>query len=236
MTINQKKYWRLAHQSGNALPNELKQVVGAYEPSSYIEMWVAWLAEHGTTLSGRMVDVGAGKGRNALYFASLGCDVYAIENSPAAVKALQRNAEAAGLEELVRPYAVSADEHWPFADEVFDFALDCFTSIDIETAHGRAGLRHELLRTMRPGAIGLVVVVSADDEFERELMAAAPGHEVHSSIWPDGKYQKNFTEKELREAYADFDILECRTVTRQAEKLGRKFTATNLWMVIKKPH
>jgi len=90
-------------------------------------------------------------------------------------------------------------------------------------------------RTLKKDGIALIRVVSADDEFEKDLMRNNPGPEPNSSIWPKtGKFQKNFTEKELRNFYEMFDILTLEKRTKKAVKIDREFTATNWWLVLKK--
>lgn len=93
----------------------------------------------------------------------------------------------------------------------------------------------EMLRTLKPGGYALVNVCSADDEWEKELIANHPGPEPNSTIWPqNGKFQKDYTEEELRETYEDFEIMELRKISKPAFKLGRDGIATNLWLVLRK--
>ena len=106
------------------------------------------------------------------------------------------------------------DEPWQFQDNFFDLAIDCFTSIDIETQSGRESYRNEMFRTLKPGGYALVVVTSIEDEIEQELIKHSPGPEKNSTIWPNGKFQKNYDQEELISFYQQFEIIELQTIRK----------------------
>jgi len=101
--------------------------------------------------------------------------------------------------------------------------------------HDRIACRDEMMRTLKPGGIALIRVVSVDDEWETELMKKSPSDEMNSSIWPEtGKFQKNFSEKELTEFYSMCETVALEKRRKAAFKAGKEFTATNWWLIIKK--
>ena len=163
--------------------------------------------------------------------------VYGIDYVKGALDALRAKATKHKLGPRIHLYNMELDSKWPFKDDFFGSAIDCFSSIDIETKKGRMLCRDEMFRTLKPGGFAFVSVVSADDEMERELMAKHPGPEKNSVIWPNGKFQKDYSENELAEFYSDFKILEIKKVqsAEKAFKLGRKYRATNFWLILQKP-
>lgn len=145
-------------------------------------------------------------------------------------------AHAAGVDASIHFEHAETDKPWRFADGFFDFALDSYASIDIETREGRTIYRDEMLRTLKPGGYALVTVVAAEDEIEQELIANNPGPEPNSVIWPqNGKFQKNYDEAELRQFYKDFEIVELEKLAKPAFKLGRQYQAVNFRVILKKP-
>ena len=95
--------------------------------------------------------------------------------------------------------------------------------------------KQELFRTLKPGGYALVTVVATIDEFEAELIKLYPGNEPHSSLWPqNGKFQKNYTEAELKAFYAEFLLVDFQIHTKKAIKLNRNYTATNYWLLLQK--
>lgn len=228
----QQQIWQQEHEQEATLPGiGLKQ-----EPSSFVRLFVEYLKKKNVN-QGKAIDIGCGKGRNAIYLAREGYEVYAIDYIESAVHDLKRLTKEAHLENKISAYTEAMDQPWSFEDNFFDIAVDCFSSIDVETKKGREIYKKELFRTLKSGGYAMVSAVSVNDEVEAELMRNHPGEEKNSVYWPaNGKYQKNYDEEELREFYKEFTILELREIKRpNSIKLGKTYTATNLWAVLQKP-
>lgn len=227
----QQQIWLKEHTEQTTLPT-----MANVEPASGVVQFVDYLKEQGITLSGKAVDVGAGKGRNSVYLASLGYEGWALEYIEPAIEAGRQLAETRKVADKIHFELTEMDKPWDIEDNFFDLAVDSFSSIDIETREGRETCRDEMYRTLKPGGYMLVTVCSADDEWESELMAKHPGPEPHSTVWPqNGKFQKNYDEAELRDFYKQFEVIELKKISKPAFKLGREGTATNLWLVLRKP-
>jgi SAM-dependent methyltransferase len=227
----QREIWLAEHTEQTTLPT-----MANVEPASGVVLFIEYLKNHGVEQEGDAVDIGAGKGRNAVYLAQQGFKVRALEYIEPAIAAIKELAKDWGMMDKVVCDLAEIDKPWPCEDDLFDVAIDSFSSIDIETKAGREICRDEMLRTLKPGGYALVTVCSADDEWERELIAKSPGPEPNSTIWPqNGKFQKDYTETELREFYQKFEIVDLQTIIKPAFKLGREGHATNLWMILRKP-
>lgn len=226
----QQQIWQKEHENRQTLPT-----MANVEPASGVVLFVEWLKNHEVALNGRAVDIGSGKGRNAIYLAKQGFSVDALEYIAFARECTIELAQQNHVTENIHVHDVAVDEVWPFEDNYFDIAIDSFSSIDIETKQGREIYRDEMLRTLKAGGYAFVNVCSADDEWEAELIANHPGPEPNSTIWPEnGKFQKDYSEDELREFYAMYEICELKTIKKLAYKLGRNGTATNFWLVLRK--
>lgn len=226
----QRQIWHDEHTNRGTLPT-----MANAEPTSGVMLFTEWLKDRGVALSGKGVDVGAGKGRNSVHLAKLGFEVWALEYIGPAVAAAKRLAESASVTDKIHFELAEVDAAWQIQDDFFDIAIDSFSSIDIETKTGREKCRDEMYRTLKPGGYVLVTVCSTDDEWEKELIANHPGPEPNSTIWPqNGKFQKDYDEPELREFYKAFAIIELKKISKPAFKLGREGMATNFWMVLKK--
>ncbi len=223
--------WQQEHITGDFLPSETAST--PLDPSGGVVDFFAWLKERGMT-AGTVLDVGCGKGRNSLYAASIGFVVTAMDFVPEAVAGCAAQAAAQDFSKQVITIEHRMDVSWPFADNTFDCIIDSFATIDVDTAAGRATAIKEMHRTLSPGGYALVQVVAADDEYEAEQIAAHPGAEINSCIWPNGKFQKDYTDEELREVYADFTIVQLEKRSKPAVKMNREYTATNYWMILQK--
>lgn len=206
------------------------------EPASGVMLFVDYLKEHDIPLVGKAVDIGSGKGRNAVYLAKQGFEVWGIEYIQMAIAAAKNLAQEHSVLDKTHFECAEADTHWDFADNFFDIAIDSFSTIDIETKQGREICCNEMLRTLKPGGFAMVTVCSADDEWEKELIANHPGPEPNSTLWPqNGKFQKDYDEAELREFYKSFEIVELKKISKPAFKLGSDGTATNFLLILRKP-
>lgn len=227
----QQQIWLEEHTSQGTLPT-----MAHVDPTSGVIYFVDYLEETLKVKPGRAVDIGSGKGRNSVYLAEHGFDVEGLEYIKIAIDTANELADARGVSDRTHFKLANMDNVWPYDDNVFDVAVDSFSSIDIETKEGREICRNEMFRTLKSGGYALVTVCSADDEWEREMIASYPGPEPNSCIWPqNGKFQKDYDEKELREFYAAFNIIELKKASKPAFKLGREGTATNFWLMLQKP-
>lgn len=226
----QKEIWRQEHTTAATLPSLAQE-----QPSDTIVRFVDYLKAN-DLLYGKTIDIGCGKGRNAIYLAQLGLDVYAFDFIEQAIASARERAAQKGVTDKIHFSEASMDLPWKFPDNFFDLAIDCFSSIDIETKEGREVYRKELLRTLKPGGYALICVVAASDEFEAELIKANPGEELNSSLWPqNGKFQKNYDEQELKLFYSSFLVVDFQVHQKPAVKLNKKFIATNYWLLLQKP-
>lgn len=226
----QKEIWNIEHQTSETLPS-----VAEDKPSDTVVMFIDYLRANNLLDNRNIVDIGCGKGRNALYLAQNGLDVYAFDYIEHAIMHAKKQAEHKNLSKKVTFSVSSMDLPWSYSNDYFDLAVDCFASIDIETKEGRKTYRNEMLRTLKPGGYALVCVVAASDEFEAALIKTNPGQEPNSSLWPTGKFQKNYDQDELKEFYSGFKIIELKKITKEAIKLNKKFQATNYWLLLQKP-
>jgi SAM-dependent methyltransferase len=226
----QQEIWLEEHTNGTTLPT-----MANVEPASGVVLFIDWLEEHQVPATGNAVDIGSGKGRNSVHLAKTGYKTWALEYIEPALEIAKKLAKKNAVDTKSHFELMDIDKSWKFSDNFFDIAIDSFSSIDIETRKGREICRDEMLRTLKPGGYALVTVCSAEDEWEKELIANYPGSEPNSTVWPqNGKFQKDYTETELREFYQDFEIIELQSISKPAFKLGRNGIATNLWVVLRK--
>lgn len=226
----QQRVWQTEHTTQAAIP-----ALADSTPSSGLIKFLD-IIEGRQLLEGRAVDIGCGRGRNSVYLAQRGFEAYGVDYIEEALVGARKLAQTANCPEQTHFIRAEIDKPWGFADNFFDVAVDSFSSIDIETLEGREICRNEMWRTLKPGGYAMVTVVSANDEWEKHLIATSPGPELNSTIWPqNGKFQKDYDETELRQFYKRFKIIDLQEIKRPgAVKLERNFTATNFWLVLQK--
>ena len=227
----QQQVWQEEHKHESMLP-----MLASQKPSQDVVSFIHFLQKRNVNISGHVVDIGCGKGRNAIYLAQSGLIVDAMDYIQEALEVTQKFAKEERVLQNITLHLAEIDKRWIFPDNHFDYAIDCFSSIDIETLQGRETYRDEMWRTLQPNGYALVTVVSVNDEAEKEFLKKSPGPEPNSVIWPEsGKFQKNYTEAELRSFYQSFSIVQLRKVNNQVFKLGKKYLGEYYWLVLQKP-
>lgn len=109
---------------------------------------------------GHALDIGAGEGRNAMFLASLGLDVLAVDQSSVGMQKAQRLAQKRGL----RLEAQAADlQDFEAALESFDVISSIFVHLP---AMLRAAVHKRIGAWLKPGGV-FVLEAYAPDQIER---------------------------------------------------------------------
>lgn len=145
----------------------------------------------------RVLELGAGHGRDTLLFARAGLAVTALDYSDAAVRALERAAAAAGVAARVAVFRHDVRDPLPFPAGSFDAAfahmLLCMALDDGELAALAADVR----RVLRPG--GLFVYTARTD---RDTHCGSGVHQG-GDLWETGGVVVHFFSPATVERVAD---------------------------------
>ena len=111
----------------------------------------------------RILELGAGQGRDTLFFAQNGFQVYALDYCEAGVESITRKAEEMGLSHSITPMCHDLRTPLPFDDESFDgcysHMLYCMALITSELEF----LSDEVWRVLRPGGLSIYTVRHTND-------------------------------------------------------------------------
>ena len=105
-----------------------------------------------------LVELGAGQGRDTLYFASLGLRVYALEYSESGLWGIIDKGVKTDLGEMITPVFHDLRKPLPFGDASLD---GCFSHMLYCMAFSRAELEFlngEICRVLKPGALNIYTV------------------------------------------------------------------------------
>jgi len=161
-------------------------------PSSWLVRFLGHPADRGR----RALDMGCGHGRNALYLASLGYTVTAVDVSEAAVRELESCADAEGLP--VR--AVRADlQDCELGENAYDVIV-AVTVLGLIERSVLAPLAARMERALRPGGLLLVEdFAEADPGFSGR---PRPSEFAHLA-------QHYFTSAALLRLFRPLDVISC---------------------------
>jgi ubiquinone/menaquinone biosynthesis C-methylase UbiE len=177
--------------------------------------------------------MGCGKGRNCIWLAEQGVQMSGFDFSATAIRVAKERAVSRDV--AVEFSVMDATKPWTYADESFDFGIDCTASTDIENEAGRTCARREMQRVLKPGGTLLVYAMSSDDEYHKEMVALSPAEEQNAFYHPKtGKFEKVFDEEELDRMHTGWDLLEARRIPKTAEFFGKTYTSNLFWRVYQK--
>jgi len=143
---------------------------------------------------GRVLDLGAGEGRNAVWLAGRGHDVIAVDLSPVGLSKAVRLAELSGVS--LEAEVADLAEYAPAAG-AYDLVLLSYVQVAPEL---RRAIHAGAVAALAPGG-HLVLVAHHADNLE---------HGYGGSASPEVLYD----EKLLREDFAGLDILRCEAAIR----------------------
>ena len=155
------------------------------EPSPLLAKYVEWIPARA-----RVLDIGAGQGRNTLPLARQGCEVTALD--PSAV-ALATIAQQAGQENLTIDCVQQGFlKYEPL--RVFDTIL-CFGLMQMLTYQDCASLVTRLHQWLRPGGSLFLTAWHVNDPSFERLVAQWERLGIRSFRSPDGEQYRLFLEK-----------------------------------------
>jgi len=105
-----------------------------------------------------LLELGAGQGRDTLFFAREGFRVAALDYSQAGIEAITEKAEAAGLTHLVKAAQHDVREPLPFVDESFDAVYSHMLYCMALTVGELERLSAEVRRILRHGGLNVYTV------------------------------------------------------------------------------
>jgi rhodanese-related sulfurtransferase/SAM-dependent methyltransferase len=138
-----------------------------------------------------LLELGAGQGRDTVYFAAAGLRVTALDFTTGAAETLAAKAAAAGLAEAVTVCRHDVRDPLPFSDGTYDACyshmLFCMALDEAELI----GLAGEIRRTLRPGGLCVYTARTTDDpDFGK-------GRQLGESIYESGGFGVHFFDSEL---------------------------------------
>lgn len=191
--------WDREYETLKVIPSSIRTT-----PSKALLLFseILGLEEGGTAL-----DAGCGTGRNSIYLARKGYDVYAIDFSNVALAKLHDLVTQAGLRHKIRSYDRSLAEPLPFPDNFFSLALDSYVSCHFIDKDPKRHYWRELLRVVRPGGRVFSSVFSVEDSYYGPMIDDA-GRETKIILDPNNGIRKElYTEREIKEFFGkDFKL------------------------------
>ncbi len=111
----------------------------------------------------RILELGGGQGRDALFFAAEGFTLHVLDYAPAGIEAILRKAEQAGLAGRLTTAQHDVRKPLPVADASFDACYSHMLFCMALTTTELEALSREILRALRPGGLCVYTVRNTSD-------------------------------------------------------------------------
>lgn len=173
-----------------------------------VKDFAKWLRrKQGIEIDGaKILDLGCGAGKNSIYFAGHGAQVTGYDFSKVAITVAKERADKENLS--INFEVRSIGELLPLDHASVDIVLDVMSSHALSNTE-QAVYVSELNRVLKPGGYAFIRTFILDgDNNAKKLIKEFPGIEQQSYVLPEtGMTEHVFTEKELKDFYKDFTIL-----------------------------
>ena len=150
----------------------------------------------------KIIEFGAGLGRDTLFFAKNSIHITALDYSPSAIKIINKKAEKNKLSNLISTKIFDVRKKLPFENNsikaCFSHMLYCMalSTFDLEN------LNNEICRILKPGGINIYTVRhSGDDDYKNGVHV---GENLYKN---DGFIVHFFSEEKVRKLSDGFDIV-----------------------------
>jgi len=176
-----------------------------------------------------VLDLGAGVGRNSIYFAAFGSNVVGLEISDSAIKISCERAKGKNLQVEFLKHDIGTK--YPFEDEYFDLILDITSSNSLNDKERKIYLT-EVNRVLKKGGYFFVRALCKDgDKNAQNLLKTNPGKDPDTYIMKDLSLQeKVFSKKSFVELYARyFKILKLIKKTNYP-RVGSRIYKRSYWL------
>ena len=203
------------------------------KPAKSFLKWVKQLRKEGIDFEDvRVLDLGSGEGKNAIYLAGLGAQVDCIEIAQNAVDTTVQLLALGGLTERVVVQQGSIGEPYGFTDNSFDLVIDVTSSNSLSGSERDIYLSESARVLKTDGQMFVRALCRDGDDNAKYLIKNNPGPEHDTYIQPEwGLAERVFTESDLRELYGQyFDIKKLEKETHYTTLDGRKFKR-NFWVM-----
>ncbi len=150
----------------------------------------------------KIVELGAGLGRDTIFFAKNSIHVTALDYSPAAIKIINKKASENKLLNFISTKIFDVRKKLPFEDSSIEACFSHMLYCMALSTSDLTNLNNEVLRILKPGGVNIYTVRhTGDSDYKNGIHI---GDDLYEN---DGFIVHFFSEEKVRKISGGFDIL-----------------------------
>jgi SAM-dependent methyltransferase len=210
--------------------------VASTEPNAGVVAFWNWLQSKKISSKPKGLEICCGKGRNAIWLAGKGVEMSGFDFSSVAITEATDRVRHLSLPATADFRVHDAVVTWPYADQIFDFVVDCFGSSDIEGWSARRYVLDESLRVLKPGGYHFLQIDTPEMGFFAERFKEAPGPENNTLVFPNGKIEALLLDSDIVDWKHPLKLIEVRTeIETELVIFGQSAPYKYFWIVAQAP-
>ena len=130
-----------------------------------------------------ILELGAGLGRDTIYFAQNSIRVYALDYSKSAIKTINEKSKKLGLEKFIKTKIFDVRENFKFDDNVYDGCYSHMLYCMALTNNDIKNLNKEIHRIIKPNGINIYTVRNTlDGDYKKGVHRGEDLYEINGFI------------------------------------------------------
>ena len=166
----------------------------------------------------RILDLGCGTGRHAIFLAKKGFEVYGIDISQSGLGIINKIKSKLKLRNITLKRADMAKI--PYKNNFFD-AIVCTSVINHARLNKIKKTFKEIVRVLKSKGIFILEVISPRDFTSKTGIEIEPGTRINIADWDSDVPHHFFTKSELKGFLRDFKVIRFKDITKMSERLNR---------------
>ncbi len=151
----------------------------------------------------KIVEFGAGLGRDTIFFAKNEINVRALDYSPAAIKIINKKAEENNLSNIISPKIFDVRKKLPFIDNSIEACFSHMLYCMALSISDLKNLNKEVLRILKPGGINIFTVRHLGDADYKNGIHI--GEDLYEN---DGFIVHFFSKEKVNQLSKGFEVLD----------------------------
>ena len=210
--MNQKELWEKKFEKKNRY---------GIDPCPFAVKSLKWMKNRKTK---KILDIGGGEGKDSVFFAKNGYEVFCLDFSENAIKSCKENVEKNKVEDLVHPTPFDISIPLNFADETFD-AVFAHLSLHYFDDRTTTKIFDQIKRVLKKGGMFFVRVKSIKDPLYGR------GEKIGKDIFLlDGHIRHFFSKDYLLGKLSGFEILSIEYIEDESEYAKKSLSPKSIFL------